>query len=749
MQPKLMLIACLALVAGLLPASLRAQGTASLTAGLAPTRAPRGTTEAPYASCLDPGAGPVGHRVTVSQVRFDPPGAPSPSTRPVGRTRSGTGWQRIEFQDFESTTFPDPPWSTRDLGGMDGGEYLWGRRDCRAVSGSYSGWAGGGGGQGGCLACTDTYTNNLKTWLDYGPVDLSQATDAELQFSLWADVEGNGPLIVDKVAWNASVDGSNYWGYATAGQTADWVPVHLSLSRVPILGDLTGQPEVYLNWTFRSNASNPAPYEGAFVDDAALWVYVPPSPPPPLPTPTLPITRHTTLADFAGGRSHDSTVVKAEQGDGALALAAQANALGDWERLPSLPRELFFLATVTAKDHLFIVGGTSPDGGYQRRVYSAEIQDGGLLDHWVELAQLPQALTGHAAVVANDHLFVLGGLNANGLQAAVFSALIHDDGTLGKWTTLPALPEPLEMSSAVSAHGYIYLLGGRIANDPVAVSDTVYRAAVNADGTLGDWEPLPSSLPRPSQQHAAVVACDYIYLLGGNDAMFEWNGVYRAEIQPDGSLGAWSQATPIPKTLSQHAAVAVPGGILITGGWHTPDPAFASQKKVYWAPLGPDCSLGAWAEVASLPYGTSAHALAATDRYVYNLGGANTAPRHFASVLMAPLQLDDSHVGQGVFNHQFHLGDNYTIGALRWTEEGSGDAQVRLRYRVGDAGTGEYGPWSDYTSTNLVAIDASGGFLEYQLQFEGGSGLGDRYVTDVGLSFAPLHSVYMPLVVKD
>jgi N-acetylneuraminic acid mutarotase len=582
---------------------------------------------------------------------------------------------------------------------------------------------------------------------------LSQVTDAELQFGLWTDVEGDaqGPILIDRISWLASIDGSNsYSGLGTAGQTGDWIPEYLDLSSVPYLGDITGEPEVYLGWVFESDGSNPINYEGAFVDDAALWVYIDSPPTPPPTPPTLPITRHTTLTDFAGGRSHDSTVVEAEQGDGALILAAQVNTLGDWERLPSLPSALFDFATVTAKGHLFVIGGNIPGGQYQRRAYSAVIQDDGLLGHWVEVTKLPQALTAHTTVVANDHLFVLGGFNANGFQATVFSARIYDDGTLGEWNTaLPALLEPLAVNASVSVHGYLYVLGGRKSNGPVIVSDKIYRAKVNADGTLGDWETLATELPHSSMWHEAVATCDHLYVIAGQDQVInEYSTVYQAEIHPDGSLGAWNETTALPKTLAAHAAVAIHGGILVTGGWSSPDPLFNPQRSVYWASVGPDCILGSWVELTPLPYRTYKHALAATDRYIYNLGGASTASWTLASVLMAPLQLGDRSVQQGVFNHQFYLGNNYTIECLHWTEEGDDDTEISLRYRVG-ASTGEYGPWSDYTSTNPITINALGKYLEYQLKFEGRNSLSDKHVTELSLSITPPDSVYLPLVVKE
>jgi hypothetical protein len=657
--------------------------------------------------------------------------------------------------------FPPPNCFVDDVSLGDGGEYLWGQRDCKPHFGGYSAWAGGGGSEGDNLACGDPYVNNLQTWLICGPFDLSRpVTDAELQSALWADVEGLMSFPIDVLFTGVSTDTVRFFGSPTAGQTGDWIPERLNLAGIPfndVLIDFTGEPEVYLGWSFASNEFNLAPYEGAFMDDTALWIYEPPPPPPTLPPPIPPITVHTTITDFMRGRSEDASVSNSgAYGDGALIPSAQMTAIGHWERLPSLPRELLLFAAVTAQNHLFVTGGNSPkhgiddpDGGQQRRVYSAPIGEDGRLGHWRETASLPQALTAHSAFVANGHLFVLGGSNANGVQSTVFSARINDDGTLGEWTELPPLPKPLALHASVSAHGYIYVLGGAKSIEPLIVSDAIYRARVNANGTLGIWEMLPTTLPRPLFGHAAVATCDHLYVMGGQDVLYEWDRGYQAKIQADGSLGVWSETTSLPKTLIAHAAVAAHGGILLIGGFSSPDPVFSSQRSVYWAPLGPDCTLGSWVELTPLPYSIEAHALAVTDRYVYNLGGGNAAPRYFASVLVAPLHLDDSPIQHGSFNHQFYLGNDYTIESLHWIEEGSGDTEISLRYRIGEANTGEYGPWSDYTSANPITVNAIGGYLEYQLKFESGSGPSDKRVSEVSLSITPLDSVYLPLIVKD
>ncbi|MFQ5872676.1 MAG: hypothetical protein ACE5JL_02595, partial [Dehalococcoidia bacterium] len=196
MKPKQILAAYLPLVAGLFLAVGLVRSTASLAAEPPPTEPLHGPVAVPSTHPLDLAARPASRSVRPVQMYFDPAGVSSLSVGPTAPTGNGTGWQRVGWQEFEGA-LTDPPWRSTDQSFIDGGEYLWGQRDCRALSGSTSVWAGGGGSDGELLACGETYADNLRTWLRYGPVDLSQVTDAELQFALWTDVEGDvrGPVV--------------------------------------------------------------------------------------------------------------------------------------------------------------------------------------------------------------------------------------------------------------------------------------------------------------------------------------------------------------------------------------------------------------------------------------------------------------------------------------------------------------------------------------------------------------------------
>ena len=152
---------------------------------------------------------------------------------------SSVGWITIVSTDFEGT-WPGP-WDVSDNDGATGGEYYWGKRNCRAYAGSYSGWGVGGGAQGSGLGCSANYPNDASSWMEYGPFSLSNTTAADLRFKLWT----NSEIDIDGVCGLASIDGTNYWGNCISGNTGGWIDRVLDLSNVYTLGNLLGQPNVW------------------------------------------------------------------------------------------------------------------------------------------------------------------------------------------------------------------------------------------------------------------------------------------------------------------------------------------------------------------------------------------------------------------------------------------------------------------------------------------------------------------------
>lgn len=178
-----------------------------------------------------------------------------------------SGWVTIASQDFEGS-FPGV-WQVFDNDGTTNGEYYWAKRNCRVYAGSYSGWAVGGGANGGGLSCGSNYPNDADSWMVYGPFSLADATAGDLSFKLWLNSEQD----YDGVCRMASTDGTNFYGTCTSGNSSGWLDRVLDLTSVSGLGNLMGQANVWVAITFASDyVTNYA--EGGYVDNIVLRKYV-------------------------------------------------------------------------------------------------------------------------------------------------------------------------------------------------------------------------------------------------------------------------------------------------------------------------------------------------------------------------------------------------------------------------------------------------------------------------------------------
>jgi len=119
-------------------------------------------------------------------------------------------------EDFEGT-WPAAGWSLRDQSVSDGGEYLWGKRDCHPRAGGFAAWATGGGSSGQVSACGAPYPRNAVTWALYGPFDLTSASGARVTYHLYGRTQGGTDCPDDMLFVGSSADGAEFLGGSFCG----------------------------------------------------------------------------------------------------------------------------------------------------------------------------------------------------------------------------------------------------------------------------------------------------------------------------------------------------------------------------------------------------------------------------------------------------------------------------------------------------------------------------------------------------
>ncbi|NLU19466.1 MAG: S8 family serine peptidase [Phycisphaerae bacterium] len=167
-------------------------------------------------------------------------------------------------ETFE-TGFPSGLWAV-------GGNPAWDDDDFKPYQGSMSAWCARGG-AAGVDPATSNYSNNMNTWMIYGPFSLADAQSATLSFYLWLESELN----YDFFFWMASIDGNSFYGQKLSSTTNGWVNQTLDFSNIYQLGNVLGQSAVWVAFVFQSDVS--ITYKGAFVDNVVLTKTIGPSAP--------------------------------------------------------------------------------------------------------------------------------------------------------------------------------------------------------------------------------------------------------------------------------------------------------------------------------------------------------------------------------------------------------------------------------------------------------------------------------------
>jgi hypothetical protein len=207
---------------------------------------------------------------------------------------------------------------------------------------------------------------------------------------------------------------------------------------------------------------------------------------------------------------------------------------------------------------------------------------------WSTTSPLPSALTGARAVAVpvNDtsaYVVVAGGYDGTGNTSNVFSNTIAADGTMGaNWQSITTAPLPQSRAHHGMAEAdpgnslvpvgkrFIYVVGGQEnSTDTPGGTNTVLMASVDpTTGGVGTWTQLPTNLPESLVGPAVAIFNGHIYVVGGlrPDGTPSPN-VYSAQVNSDGTLGAWTTSpNPYPVGISFATAFGFAGKLYVLDG---------------------------------------------------------------------------------------------------------------------------------------------------------------------------------------
>jgi N-acetylneuraminic acid mutarotase len=223
-----------------------------------------------------------------------------------------------------------------------------------------------------------------------------------------------------------------------------------------------------------------------------------------------------------------------------------STSLETWHDVSSMRHARSAHAVASTGSAIYAIGGT---GGGGAPVLDVERFDG---SGWSDVTTLPGVgLNAPAAVAIGSRIYVIGGFRGV-TNVPTAEVLVYDTATRA-WSTAAPLPAPRGGHAAVVMDGRIHVIGG--GNSQSTLADHYeYDPATNTWLTR-------APLSRAKGSPAAVVFHGKLYSIGGRSGSSDFGDV---EIY-DPSTGRWSRGADIPARGTAGAA-AYCGTIYVFGG---------------------------------------------------------------------------------------------------------------------------------------------------------------------------------------
>jgi len=176
-----------------------------------------------------------------------------------------------------------------------------------------------------------------------------------------------------------------------------------------------------------------------------------------------------------------------------------------------------------------------------------------VLEEWKATSSLLSggASSGASTIIVGKYMYYIAGQNASGTLANVQFSLINEDGSLDGWQWTTSLPKVRTYGKAFTHDGYLFYSGGF---DTISVNEEIYRANIDTDGSITAWT-QSRDLPYATAFHSIVVSGYCVYLCGGSDASFDSvNYTYYTFIY-NGVIYPWVRIANLNTAKRSHASL--------------------------------------------------------------------------------------------------------------------------------------------------------------------------------------------------
>lgn len=189
-------------------------------------------------------------------------------------------------------------------------------------------------------------------------------------------------------------------------------------------------------------------------------------------------------------------------------------------------------------------------------------------------------------------------------------------------TLVSSFPIRVLAPQFVVTENQVYAMGG-YDNAAVAAVNTIYRATINPDGSLSTWELLNLTLPGNRYNFQTVVTKNRLYILGGNDGTARRSETYYINIDSIGDItsSSWMAGPTLPTVHEGGQAFITKNRVYYIGGLGP------NNLNMYQsAPIDASGVIGTWGTMGTLPVDMSYIQVVITNTKVYYVPTNGSAP---------------------------------------------------------------------------------------------------------------------------
>jgi N-acetylneuraminic acid mutarotase len=293
------------------------------------------------------------------------------------------------------------------------------------------------------------------------------------------------------------------------------------------------------------------------------------------------------------------------------------NDITNWSSTNNLTDTVSDAASLVTKSYIYILGGYSRNSAINTIQRASFDSDGNLSSSWSNVGTLPISNESMGYIATKGRFYLIGGNSSSGYLTTVYSTSINTDGSLGDFRSETPLPNKRHFPVCFVIKEKLYVVGGMDEN--VKLTNTVYKAIVNNDGSLTEWTTLPN-FPTSFYSGTPLLIKDRIYIFGLNDDSSNPKNYYTT-YDSDGNIGSWTYVSDMPNNIGFSAIVCTDNYVFSIGGYDYGNNK--STNAAYRAPILSDGSIGSWTQISDLPIAAGFAQLVIAGNKIYYIGGYN------------------------------------------------------------------------------------------------------------------------------